>query len=73
MYTDDTLVDSSINTIDDCIQLQRDFLELICSHHIKEYCFKTSMQPIIEYASTVRAPHTTQDTNKIEMLQRSGA
>jgi len=28
MYADDTLVYSTINTIDDCIQLQRDLLEL---------------------------------------------
>ena len=28
MYADDTLVYSSIDTTDDCIQLQRDLLEL---------------------------------------------
>ena len=39
----------------------------------KEHCFKTSVLPIIEYATIVWAPHTAQDVNKIEMLQRRGA
>ena len=154
MYADDTLVYSSINTTDDCIQLQRDLLELekwskvwqmefnplkceflmitnqksplkftyningipikeadfvkylgvvidakltwkehvkqvvskanvalaflrrnlrSCPRQIKEHCFKTSVQPIIEYASTVWAPHTTQSIDKIEMIQRRAA
>jgi len=44
-----------------------------CSHNIKEHCYKTSVRPIIEYASNIWAPHTTQDINKIEMLQRRAA
>jgi len=46
-----------------------------CSRYIKEHCFKTSVQPIIEYASTVHvwAPHTIQNINKIEMLLRRAA
>ena len=44
-----------------------------CSCRIKEHCFKTSVLPIIEYATIVWAPHTAQDVNKIEMLQRRGA
>ena len=41
-----------------------------CSWHIKEHCYKTSVCPIIEYAASIWAPHTTQDVEKIEMLQR---
>ena len=154
IYTDDTLVYNCINTIDDCIQLQRDLAELekwakvwqmefnplkcelltitnqrlplkftyhindvpikeadfvkylgvvidskltwkehikqvllksnaslaflqhnlrACSCNIKEYCYKTSIRPIIEYATNIWAPHTTQDINRIEMLQRRAA
>ena len=45
-----------------------------CSRNIKEHCYKTSVRPIIEYASNIWAPHTTQDIiNKIETLQRRAA
>ena len=44
-----------------------------CSRNIKEYCYKTSIRPIIEYATNIWAPHTTQDINRIEMLQRRAA
>ena len=44
-----------------------------CSHNIKEYCYKTSIRLIIEYATNIWAPHTTQDINRIEMLQRRAA
>ena len=130
IYANDTLVYNCINTIDDCIQLQRELAELekwakvwqmefnplkcellivrylgvvidsklawkehikqvlsksnaslaflwhnlrACSRNIKEYCYKTSIRPIIEYATNIRAPHTTQDINRIEMLQRRAA
>ena len=41
-----------------------------CSRSIKEYCYKTSVRPIIEYTARICATHTTKDKNKIEMLQR---
>ena len=44
-----------------------------CSHNIKEHCYKTSIRQIIEYATNIWAPHTTQDISKIEMLQRRAA
>ena len=44
-----------------------------CSRNIKEHCYKTSVRPIIEYATNIWAPHTTQDISKIEMLQRRAA
>ena len=44
-----------------------------CSRNIKEHCYKRFVRPIIEYATNIWAPHTTQDINKIEMLQRRAA
>ena len=36
-----------------------------CSHHIKKHCCKTSVRPIIEYAASIWAPHTTQDIKRL--------
>ena len=44
-----------------------------CLRNIKEHCYKASVRPIIEYATNIWAPHTTQDISKIEMLQRRAA
>jgi len=44
-----------------------------CSSHIKAKCYLGSIRPIIEYACTVWAPHTAQDIDKIEMIQRRAA
>ena len=41
-----------------------------CSLYIKTKCYLGTVRPIIEYACTVWAPHTAQDINKIEMIQR---
>ena len=41
-----------------------------CSLYIKSKCYLGTVRPIIEYACTVWAPHTAQDINKIEMVQR---
>jgi len=37
-----------------------------CSCRIKEHCFKTSVQLIIEYASTIWVPHTAQTSIKLK-------
>ena len=37
---------------------------------IREVAFKTIVRPQLEYASTVWSPHTIQDIQKIEMVQR---
>ena len=44
-----------------------------CSRNIKKHFYKTSVTPIIEYATNIWAPHTTQDISKLEMLQRRAA
>ena len=44
-----------------------------CSLHIKTKCYLGTVRPIIEYACMVWAPHTTQDINRIEMIQRRAA
>ena len=44
-----------------------------CSLHIKTKCYLGIVRPIIEYACTVWAPHTAQDINRIEMIQRRAA
>ena len=44
-----------------------------CSPSTKTKCYLTIVRPIIEYACTVWAPHTAQDIDKTEMIQRRGA
>ena len=44
-----------------------------CSLYIKTKCYLGTVRPITEYACTVWAPHTAQDINKIEMIQRRAA
>ena len=44
-----------------------------CYLYIKTKCYLGTVRPIIEYACTVWAPHTAQDINKIEMIQRRAA
>ena len=41
-----------------------------CSLYIKSKCYLGTVRPIIGYACTVWAPHTAQDINKIEMVQK---
>ena len=44
-----------------------------CSLYIKTKYYQGTFRPIIEYVYTVWAPYTTQDINKIEMIQRRAA
>jgi len=48
------------------------YVEIWRPVHVKLRNTVSSVLPIVEYASTVWALHTTQDVNKIELLQRRG-
>ncbi len=43
------------------------------SHKIKASCYAIFVQPQLEYASTVRSPHTERNINKVEAGQRQSA
>ena len=45
----------------------------ISSRKIKETAYKTFVRPILEYASSIWDPHTEQNTNKLEAVQRRAA
>jgi hypothetical protein len=40
---------------------------------LKNQAYKTYVRPTLEYASTVWAPHTDKDINRLEMVQRRAA
>ena len=40
---------------------------------VKELAYKTLVRPQVEYASTICSPHTKQNTQKIEMVQKRAA
>ena len=44
-----------------------------CPKTIKEQCYKTLVRPILEYGSVVWDPHTKQDSDMIEAIQRRAA
>ena len=44
-----------------------------CPSSIKEICYKLMIRPILEYASTVWAPHLQKDILKLESVQRRSA
>ena len=41
-----------------------------CPSNIKSTCYKSMVQPILEYASTVWDPHTNVNITKLESVQR---
>ena len=41
-----------------------------CPTDVKSNCYKMMVRPIIEYASTVWAPHTLTNINQLESIQR---
>ena len=41
-----------------------------CPRRVKELCYHTLLQPIMEYASIIWDPHTQANIKKIEMVQR---
>jgi len=44
-----------------------------CPVNVKHNCYKTMVRPIMEYASTVWAPHTLSNINHLESIQRRAA
>ena len=42
----------------------------LCPRKTKELCYTTPIRPIIEYGSIIWDPHTTQNINRLEMVQR---
>ena len=44
-----------------------------CPSSIKEICYKLMIRPIIEYASTIWAPHLQNEILKLESIQRKSA
>ena len=44
-----------------------------CPSSIKETCYKLMIQPIIEYAPTIWAPHLQRDIVKLESVQLRSA
>ena len=44
-----------------------------CPRAVKERCYKTLVRPAVEYSSTVWDPHTSQNIEKLERIQRRGA
>ena len=51
--------------------LQRNLLS--CPMYVKINCYKTFVQPILDYCSTVWSPYTICNINKIEAIQRRAA
>ena len=45
----------------------------MCPRKTKEMCYTTLVRPIMEYGSIIWDPFTTQNTNRLEMVQRRSA
>ncbi|XP_056020473.1 uncharacterized protein LOC130054527 [Ostrea edulis] len=44
-----------------------------CPRETKALCYKTLVRPLLEYAGVIWDPHTAENINKIEMVQRRAA
>ncbi|XP_056006769.1 uncharacterized protein LOC130050570 [Ostrea edulis] len=44
-----------------------------CPRETKALCYKALVRPLLEYASVIWDPHTTENINKIDMVQRRAA
>ena len=44
-----------------------------CPRKVKAACYTTLVRPVMEYATTVWPPHTAQNCNKLEQVQRRAA
>ena len=44
-----------------------------CPVTVKSNCYKMMVRPIVEYASSVWAPHTLGNINQLEFIQRRAA
>lgn len=44
-----------------------------CSKKVKAQCYNTLVRPNVEYAATIWAPHTKQNIDKLEHVQRRAA
>ena len=44
-----------------------------CPQQTKNVCYSTLIRPILEYACTIRDPHTKQNISRLESVQRRSA